>query len=157
MRLYRPSISDSLKIQVALRQLREFNAPDALLERTEKRLPHYLAKLLVGLATYFGDQFGKLELHHRPALTNRHRFIRNDKIFYDPPANSIEHLVYLPEHDHDVETRVHGIGAQLSDLAIARKRKRKERKATRPKHKWPSRKLRSANRWPKKKAARESG
>ena len=105
----------------------------------------YLAAIL---SLLFGDK--KFELHHRPSLVNRRRYIRNGKTFYDPPANSAEHLFYLLDDDHDIETRVRGVGAQLSDLGIARKRKRAERKKNRPKRSWPSRPLRSANRWPKR-------
>jgi hypothetical protein len=52
-------------------------------------------------------------------------------------------LVYLPEDDHDIETRVRGQHGQYSDLALARKRKRAERKRTKPKRRWQSRP------WPK--------
>jgi len=105
-------------------------------------------RLAAGLLELFSVD--KVELHHRPALVNRPRYVRNGKVFYDPPANSAAHLVYLRCSEHDIETRVRGIGAQLSDLAIARKRKRKEKKARRPKTRWPSRPLRSASHWQKK-------
>jgi hypothetical protein len=52
-------------------------------------------------------------------------------------------LIYRTKEDHRLKTLVRGDGAQLSDAAIARKRKRKERKATRPKYNWPSRPLQS--------------
>jgi hypothetical protein len=44
---------------------------------------------------------------------------------------------------------VRGLRGQHSDLALARKRKRKERKVKRPKRKWSSRPLKSGSRWPK--------
>ena len=59
--------------------------------------------------------------------------------YYYPDANDPEFLIYRTKAAHDIKTRVHGDGAQLSDLAIARKRKRQERKLARPRHKWASR------------------
>jgi hypothetical protein len=120
----------------------------------------------------FGD--AKAELHHRPALVNRTRvWYESGEFGYWPEANNPDHLVYLPADEHDIETRVRGQHGQHSDLALARKRKRAEkkankqrikavgyflawkrrqqRKAKRLKTHWPKRKLRSANRWPKKK------
>ena len=70
---------------------------------------------------------GCYELHHRPALVNRRRYVRKGKVVYDPPANDPDFLVYLPEHDHDIETRVRGVGALRSDLAEARRAKRIKR------------------------------
>lgn len=135
MRLARPYIPLAIRVEVAVRQIRETHeAP----ERFGRADAYYLKALLWVL---FGDR--KAELHHRPALVNRQRFIRNGKTFYVPPANSAEHLVYLLEEDHDIETRVRGQHGQHSDLALVRRRKRKERKAKRPKRKWPSRPLRS--------------
>jgi hypothetical protein len=94
------------------------------------------------------------ELHHRPALVNRDRVSEPDgKISYYPDANDPDHLIYLVAgagEEHDVETRVRGQHGDYSDLAKARKRKRAERKARGPTYHWPKRKLRSANRWPKR-------
>jgi hypothetical protein len=131
----------------------------------------YGAQLRELLYVLFGDE--KVELHHRPALCNRQRSATVKGIVYDPPANDPDYLVYLPADEHDIETRVRGQHGQHSDLALARKRKRAEkkankqrikavgyflawkrrqqRKAKRLKTHWPKRKLRSANRWPKKK------
>jgi len=95
----------------------------------------------------------KYELHHDPALCNRRSYKRMVKgklrTFYDPPANDPEHLVYLAEDDHDIRTRVRGVGAQRSDLGQRRYLKRVARnrasktaaKVRRPKVKraWPSR------------------
>lgn len=141
-RLPRPHIPIPIRLTVALRQVGQQCEPSPQSGRSNSE---YL-KLLLWIL--FGEQ--KCELHHRPALVNRRRYIRNGKIFYDPPANSADHLVYLLETDHDIETRVRGLNGQYSDLAIVRKRKRKERKANRPRRKWPSRRLQSASRWPAK-------
>jgi len=115
MRLPRPYIPLGIRVQVAERQLRErypARAPSIFYGLDE---PMPLAtRLRRLLAAIFGSD-AKLELHHRPALINRRRKGNN----YDPPANSPDYLVYLPKDEHDVETRVRGVGAQLSDLAIA--------------------------------------
>jgi len=160
-RLARPYIPMKVRVQVAERQFdaatsfsyengdRHASVFRTFVDRDHwKRDSPLHRQLAMFLRLLFGD--AKVDLHHRPGLLNRRRYIRNGKTFYDPPANSAEHLVYLPEHEHDIETRVRGVGAQHSDLALARKRKRAERKKTRPKRKWPSRPMRSANRWPSK-------
>lgn len=103
-------------------------------------------RLKFALGLLFGNR--KSELHHRPALVNRRRYVRNNKTFYDPTANSADHLVYLLAEDHDIETRVRGLRGQHCDLGLARKRKRAERKKTRPKRTWASRPFRGVSRWP---------
>jgi hypothetical protein len=77
----------------------------------------------------------KVELHHRPALMNR---LQVDGKYF-PDAADPDYLVYLPVDKHDIETRVRGLHGQHSDLAIARKRKRIERKTKRPRSKLRSR------------------
>jgi hypothetical protein len=104
----------------------------------------YGLRLSVVLEALFGD--AKVELHHRPALVNRQRKNNGD---YVPDANDPEYLFYVPEDEHDIETRVRGLHGQHSDLALARKHKRKERKAKRRKIKWASRPLRSRSNWPR--------
>ena len=126
-RLPRPYIPLLVRVQVALRQVAAECEP---VPRFGRRDGEYLSALLWIL---FEDQ--KCELHHQPSLLNRQR-IGND---YDPPANDPEHLVYLLAEDHVVETRVRGLHGQHSDLALARKRKRQERKLNRPRRKWASR------------------
>ncbi len=143
MRLPRPYIPLSVRVQVAERQLEGINY-----EAPVKPLSERLRKLLAFLGALCGTGcIEKMELHHRPALLNRPRK-RNGA--YLPDANDMRFLVYLPEAEHDIETRVRGLHGQHSDLALARKRKRSERKAKRPKTRWPSRPLRSASRWPSK-------
>ena len=144
MRLPRPHIPISVRVQVAERQMHErgltdwspgmptgFHSKTALLD-------YYLRRL-------FGD--GTFELHHRPALVNRERYRRGGKTFYKPDANDPNHLVYLLDDEHDIETRVRGVGAQLSDLGQARKRKRAARKLDKKRRisKIPAR----VNPWPK--------
>ena len=138
-RLPRPYIPLSIRVEVIRRQL-----VDAGLVQTVPIPQNRGAWIEKKLRRLFGDR--KVELHHRPALVNRVRKPNGD---YDPAANNPDFLVYLPEDEHDIETRVRGQHGQHSDLALARKRKRKERKAQRPKRKWGSPPLRSASRWPK--------
>lgn len=146
-RIPRPRIPDAIKVQVAERQLRAFNCSPGMLERSETRIRDYLGRLLRGLALYMGDAALKLELHHRPALINRCRYEHRRKTFYDPPANDPNHLVYLPEADHDVETRVRGLLGQHSDLGLWRKNKNiaRNRDPKRRKVKIPQR---QKNAWP---------
>jgi hypothetical protein len=151
MKLYRPYVPIAIRVQVAERQLRQspligascLDRPDTLSGSA------WLAHLLLLLF-----DVRKYELHHRPALCNRRWVPR--KSDYDPPANDPEHLVYLAEDEHDIETRVRGVGAQRSDLGqrnylkrVKRNRenvKRKGRSVKSPsvnkstaKRKWPSR------------------
>jgi hypothetical protein len=96
---------------------------------TEKRVRLKLEEFFAG---------APVELHHRPALLNR--ISKNGK--YHPDANDPEYLVYLEAGDHDVETRVRGLHGQHSDLGLARKRRRRERKAGKLRYHWPSRRMR---------------
>ena len=132
-RLPRPFIPLSIKVQVAERQFdaatsfgdgngsRNASVFRAFVDREhwKNRVP-LREQLVMLLQLMFGD--AKVELHHRPSLVNRLWNAR--KKDYDPPANSPEHLVYLPEDDHDVETRIRGLHGQHSDLGLARKMKR---------------------------------
>ncbi len=98
-------------------------------------------RLRLKLEEFFGCI--PVELHHRPALCNRHLIVNGEWLgrpaVYIPDANDPDYLVYLPANEHDIETRVRGQHGQHSDLGLARKRKRIARKAKRPKRKWPSR------------------
>jgi len=116
----------------------------ASLQKQQLSPTRYLEKLLAYMFYPF-----VYHLDHDPALENRPFNPRTKK--YTPDANDPEFLIYRTKEDHRIKTLVRGDGAQLSDAAIARKRKRKERKARRPKTRWPSRPLRSASRWPKRK------
>lgn len=164
MKLYRPYIDVETRCRVALKQLGTLwideeiahNRPDFTVATVYRRtLSKFLASSLKNLAPLLACEVGDLELHHRPALVNRQKYVRAGKTHYDPPANSVDHLFYLSAAAHDIETRVRGLNGQHSDLALARKRKRKERKAAQPKRKWPpSRPTQGASRWPKQKALR---
>ena len=128
-RLPRPYIPLLVRVQVALRQVAVECEPPPRFGRCDGE---YLSALLWIL---FGD--GEHHLDHDPALVNR---MWNEQAgYYYPDANDPEFLIYRTKAAHDIKTRVHGDGAQLSDLAIARKRKRQERKLARPRCKWASR------------------
>lgn len=135
-RLHRPNIPLSIRLQVVQRQYIEHGLSSQYANYIRQHRPRS-KQLAMFLATLFGME--KIQLDHNPALMNRRQYIRNGKTYYDPPANNPEFLIYRTKAQHDIKTRVRGDGAQLSDLAIARKRKRKARNAQRPKRKWPSR------------------
>ena len=139
MRLPRPHIPLSVREQVIDRQMRDAGIAEP---KFTKYHGSTATRIAVKITALFGEN--KVELHHRPALVNR---LRKRSGKYLPDANDPNFLVYLPAYEHDIETRVRGQHGQYSDLALVRKRKRKERKAKRPKTKWASRALRSANRW----------
>ena len=146
VKLPRPYIPVSVRVRVIERQLLQVGIAPLSATHGAAAKPRRLAdRLAFNIRERFGDK--KVELHHRPALVNRRRK-RNGE--YDPPANDPDFLVYLPKDEHDIETRVRGQHGQHSDLALMRKRKRKERKATRCKTKWPKREMQSASRWPKR-------
>lgn len=127
MKLHRPHIPIPVRIEVAQRQLRAFNASGEMLKRAHgEKLDVYLDRLLTGLSLYFENLFQPLHLDHDPALTNREFNPRTKK--YKPDANDPRFLIYRTKLDHDLKTRVRGDGAQLSDLALRRKFKRIEKR-----------------------------
>lgn len=126
-RLPRPYIPLAVRVEVAERQMKEatgcvstnsFGVPlNVAGGPLRARLDAALFHLSRGGAA-------KLELHHRPALVNRRKIKKLGVIVrYTPDANDPRHLFYLPDDDHDIETRVRGLRGQHSDLAMARKNK----------------------------------
>ena len=136
MRIQRPYIPLAVRLQVAERQLRELGLWDEIVKgRTGWPTKSGFLHLCL---SYLRLPLGRLELHHRPALVNRSQ---DDNGQYVPAANDPAYLVYLPKGEHDVETRVHGVGAQRSDLGQRRYNKKVARnRAPKPKRPW---------RWPK--------
>ncbi len=126
----RPYIPLSIRERVIDDQMREAKFTPTWASQQGRSVA---TRLRFKLEEFFGCV--PVELHHRPALVNRQR---KENGSYDPPPNDPDFLVYLPADDHDIETRVRGQHGQYSDLALARKRKRKERKSGRPRRKWPS-------------------
>jgi hypothetical protein len=138
MRLYRPYVPIAVRIKVAERQLLTWKTHDQVFVASLQKLSP--SRYLEALLAYMFYSF-VFHLDHDPALENRPFNKRTKK--YTPDANDPEFLIYRTKEDHRIKTLVRGDGAQLSDAAIARKRKRKERKMRRPKTRWPSRPLRS--------------
>lgn len=153
-KLRRPYIPLAVRVVVAERQLHEIALRPKFPVGSSSA-----ARLKIALWYLFGD--AKAELHHRPALCNRpFDFTTQD---YTPVANDPEYLVYLRKWDHEIETRVRGVGAQRSDLGQRRYLKKVARnraKARKPKRSWPKRRLRKAInarwRWPKRKTGSRS-
>lgn len=115
-RLPRPYIPIPVRVMVATRQLYERDINAGQYARHEgETLKKTLGRMLKVL---FGE--AAVELHHKPALVNRRRKRNGD---YDPPANDHNHLEYMVETDHDIETRVRGRRGQHSDLGLRRKNK----------------------------------
>jgi hypothetical protein len=150
-RLPRPNIPLAVQLYVAQRQVgcSPFYAEEFVeMARAARKLKIELEGTLFLIACSLGVPVKTLELHHRPALTNREKIIRGGEIVgYKPDANDPEHLIFLAEAAHDVETRVRGLRGQHSDLGLARKNKRiarnrdpKRRKAKIPNRKkpWPT-------------------
>jgi len=128
MKLLRPYTPIPVRIKVVQRQLLRFDvaAPDR--EKGERQ-DVYLDRLLGLLSTLMDALFEPLHLDHDPALTNRKKIFRNGKhVGYSPAANNPDFLIYRTKADHDIKTRVRGDGAQYSDLALARKNKRIEKR-----------------------------
>ena len=147
-RLPRPHIPLSVRVQVAERQIAEAGFPNLLMFGMQNKLP-LRERLVDALGFMFGDQ--KVHLDHDPALVNRPLNKRTGK--YTPDANDPDALVYRTKAEHDIKTRIHGDGAQHSDLGMVRKNKRiaanrnpKRRKVKirqREEYRWPSRPFRS--------------
>lgn len=141
-RLYRPYVPLKVRLIVAERQcdLRGINSGAiALLHSGGDRLK-------VMLNVLFGDS--TVALDHDPALVNRikRKVIAYDKktdgvkfiTRYSPDANDPRFLIYREAgkpgdgSDHDIKTRVRGEHGQHSDLALARKEKRRAKKRAKP-------------------------
>ena len=145
MKLYRPTIPVEVKCRVALKQLGELWIDDAI-EAHQGGLGAFLNQLLKKLSELLG---GKLHLDHHPPLAARKRKGEGKKTIYDPPANSVDHLIYREVEAHRLKTNVKGDGAQYPDrVLIKRERRRQKRKAKR-KYKWAARPLRSRSNWPR--------
>ncbi|PWT73732.1 MAG: hypothetical protein C5B60_07830 [Chloroflexi bacterium] len=122
MRLERPHIPITTRVQVAAWQCTCCGKLEAVLEAAQLPRPSdQLAHLLHAL---FDNE--PCHLDHDPPLCLRHR---TPKGAYDPPADSVHHLVYRTAQDHKIKTFVRGDGAQLSDMAKRRKELKRRRKS----------------------------
>lgn len=160
-RLLRPPIPLDVKCKVALRQLGEMWPGDVLAEH-KRGLGRLLRTLLAQLSDLLGCEPADLRLDHNPALAIREKvFRRGVHVDYVPPANDPEWLIYRDKHAHDIKTRVRGDGAQFSDLALIRRQKKRQRKASPSRgrksikpvdflKKAPKRKIKGKSNWPKR-------
>lgn len=158
MALPRPYIPLRVRALVAVIQLHKAGVNvfvDA--RRDRETMSAHLERRLESLAGVLDCAREDLRLDHNPALVLRDFNKRTGK--YKPDANDPDFLIYRTAHDHHIKTNVRGDGALRSDTSerVYRRRvdrnkqKRKVRakkKRTGAKPRWPSRPLRSANRWP---------
>ena len=153
-RLPRPSIPLEVKCRVALRQLGEI-WPDELIAiaREGRSLGTVLTSLKDRLAELLACDVSDLRLDHDPALGAREKIVRDGKIVgYVPAANDHNFLIYRPHAEHLVKTNIRGEHGQHPDRVLIKKQRRLDRKQAKrkPRAKFKSRKLQSANRWPPK-------
>jgi hypothetical protein len=133
MKLYRPHIPITTKIDVAARMCCESGHTRAAEEASPENSPTWsqvqrLAHLLFAL---FGGKPSHLD-HDPPLMLRRSLSSQDGTTIYHPAANDPRYLIYRAAEDHKIKTFVRGDGAQLSDMAKRRKQKKHERKA-RPK------------------------
>lgn len=116
-----------------------------------------LDELLQRLCNLIGAE--ELHLDHEPALALREKIFRDGKhVEYRPHSCDPEHLIWRDKQDHKIKTIVRGDGAQFSDLALIRRKKRREKKAAEAKmrnkrHGFGKRRkeIRGRWKWPKRK------
>ena len=131
--LLRPNIPFEVRCRVALRQLGEM-FPDQVIAEHPRALGKLLDSLLSRLAPLLGCEVSDLRLDHTWALENRPKQFKDGiHVDYYPPANDPEWLAYRPQGtqfagSHDVKTRIRGDRGQLSDNALAKKERRRQRK-----------------------------
>ena len=153
-RLFRPHISNSIKIEVVMRQLKHRGAGYGLTIRDfSESLPKYLNRLLDYFGGYLDCERRELRLDHNPALALRKRRGTGKNTVYTPAANDPEFLTYREKHAHHIKTNVSGDGAQHPDRVLIKKARQLER-GPKPKRQSrfsspPSRAKKST--WPKRK------
>jgi hypothetical protein len=165
-RLYRPTIPVEVKCRVVLRQLGEL-WPDQVIDANRpKPYASYLAKagcpqgnslgrlldrLLDKLAELLGCNVSDLRLDHDPPLGARPQFrVGLSKTRYEPPANSVQHLIYRTKEDHRTKTLIRGEHGQYRDLALIKRARRRAKKASASRIKYSGhlgRKIKVKSRW----------
>ena len=120
MKLIRPYIPLKIRLEVIARQALVDGQLKAVLYAVTaiKKDSERLAYLL---QCKFGDE--RFHLDHHPCLALR--YFDDETGQYDPPANSVEHLIYRVAEDHEIKTRIRGDHGQFSDLALIRREKRR--------------------------------
>ncbi len=166
-RLPRPHIPLEVRCRVVLRQLGEMFVEAKLNEVATGKTTFaaILVESLDRLASLLGVESRRLfHLDHDPALENREKLVLlpsgrkvraivvpdgAEVLRYFPDANDPEYLFYREKHAHHIKTNVRGDGAQYADNVLAKRERRRAKKAGKKRvPKKPSRSLRSANRWP---------
>lgn len=147
-RLYRPHVPLAVRCQVAARQL-GWKHEDFSSNTTFREL---LAHRLIMLGCLVHCTASDLQLDHDPPLAMRMKRTTPDgHTVYSPDANDPAHLIYREKHAHQIKTNIRGDHGQHPDrVLIKRERMRQRKPRTKLKYKWASRKLRSANKWPKR-------
>lgn len=155
-KLLRPHIPYKVRCRVAMRQLGL--TPEQISESTGNIENRKNARYMrVSYASYLKEfllprlrsklWINKEHLDHDPALENREKvFRKSEHIGYRPDANDPDFLIYRDRADHDIKTRVRGEHGQFADNVIAKRERRRKKKATKRKYKWErGRKLQSRN------------
>jgi hypothetical protein len=136
MRLPRPYIPLAVRVLVAERQF----------YRTLKIVPAFYGTQAQRLKDLLKDLFpdAPVALDHDPPLAFRKKIHNNrgEIIEYDPPANSVDHLIYRKATDHRIKTYTRGEGAQYPDRVLIKKIRRIEHPKPKRKYNWPKRKVR---------------
>ena len=136
MRLFRPYVPLSVRVQVAERQVEEIVKLDDVYGSTFQNwtLQHRLDVLHERLAKSFGCELKDLRLDHDPPLAARPKERRGlgKKTYYIPDANDSYHLFYRPhgpqfEGSHLIKTNVRGDHGQHPDRVLIKKARRLER------------------------------
>jgi hypothetical protein len=136
MKLYRPHIPLTVRLQVAERHIKKIATEGGYLAVMTAALciPEKRIRLGWMLNWLFGD--GPCHLDHQPALALRKYNPRTKR--YTPDANDPDYLLYRDGHAHHIKTNVRGDGAQYPDRVLI-KRARKHLRKKRPKVKIRSR------------------
>jgi|SRR6516164_8519596 len=119
MRLPRPRVPISVKIEVALLQLRdpETNALRLapIMRNKTKRLNWILTEIFGNVPT--------VHLDHDPPLAARKFYPRSGR--YKPAANDPKYLIFRTVEDHRIKTFVRGEHGQYSDRVLIKREKRR--------------------------------
>ncbi len=129
MKRPRPYIPLAVRVEVALRQIKQVAEPPMRFGRSDK---DYLVVLLCLL---FAVE--PCHLDHDPPLRVRRFNKRTGK--YTPDANDPNHLFYRTKDDHGIKTNVRGLRGQHPDRVLIKRERRREKPKKKRPHKWASR------------------
>ena len=132
MRLIRPYIPLSVRVQIAERQM---EAATGCVCTNSFGVPlratgcGAFLKERLEIALFHLSRNGEIKLHldHDPPLGARQKVIKNgEHVDYVPPANDPEFLIYREKREHEIKTNVRGVGAQYPDRVLIKKNRRLE-------------------------------